>query len=177
MKRRVHNWAWIPIYFTLGIGTLGFAVPESTKADESPENVESIILFSHACTITRNLFGVQCTYLSAPTIKEFTEHGSARGYYNTEEHNVVYVKDTLDENQRRVTLVHEMAHYILHETKVVVLDKRNRTTACLSEHMSFAVSNRYAYLVLDRPDLQRVKWARGYQHCFWMLEEYIVISE
>ena len=65
-----------------------------------------------------------------------------------------------DEDQRYITLVHEMTHYI--DAKRGFFDPM--TEGCKAENHAFEVSDAVARKI-GRPDLQRPNWYEVYPRC------------
>ena len=133
---------------------------------------ERVILFEDTCTIASVLFDVSCNLIKTPVILDMDDEGF-RGYYRQENENYVWVHSKLDPINRKMVIVHEMAHLILHQSGTVPLSKTNVYQTCLSEVMSFGISNWYAVTVLQNKALQRKNWIHDYPHCHFMKEEYI----
>lgn len=151
---------------------VGLGVCAEVRADTLEERAE---YFENTCTIAGVMFGVDCGLIRVPRIK-YTDDDAYRGFYLVEVENTIWINRELRGNERKLVIVHEMAHYILHKSKTVPLAQSNTYTTCLSEVMSFGISNWYASIMLKDKSLQRHNWVDSYPHCQFMKEEYIVVN-
>lgn len=141
------------------------AANESTNDDE--------LLYEETCLLLWAVYQIECDDTPTPMVVYFSDEPKYRGYFIETQPTVVYVSSIIDDVQRRSTTVHEMVHYVLHAQGIVSLSTKNNFQRCLSEQISFTISNRYAF---RRNEPQRIDWVSSYPHCYWYKVESSVVQ-
>ena len=137
----------------IGLALSSEAEPETTE--------ERGLLYYYACHYAEMYYSADCNKLPVPLIVDM-DSDKYGGYYRVENPQIVWINSLLPEDMRQVTIVHEMAHYIFHMSEEIVLEPGNALQNCLSEAVSFGISNRFAVEYLKQPELQRHIMKRAY---------------
>jgi len=90
----------------------------------------------------------------------------ARGvFFPLDDERIVFINKTFeDDDQRYLTLVHEMVHYIDTYTGFIDLEGDFKTEGCVAETHAFDVMN-IAAARIGREDLIRIDWYKSYPNC------------